>query len=111
MDEGLKRQAEQFDLQSLKDSLNKHDENIASLRMAIEHQHQFISQEENMIDVINRPDNTADPKLIEIDTARLKDSIAAHRVDISVFEGGIKEEEARKRDTETMIIYLEIQRQ
>jgi len=103
----LKDQAQNYDLESLRRSLLKHDENIRSLDSAVDNAERVISEEENMISVINRPDNTTNPELVRIDSGRIRDNMDRHRAEISLFKSEIKEEEARRRDTERLIMYLE----
>ncbi len=108
MDQRLKEQADLYDLESLIRSLKKHDENRISFETTIQRQEDTIIHEEDMISVINRPDNTTNEKLVLIDTERLRDNIARHRQEVALFKNEIKEEQARRRDTERMILYLEM---
>lgn len=108
MNQSLKKQAENYDINALRKSLSKHDDNIQSLEDAIDRANEFIEQEQEMIQVINRDDNPADKKHIEIDTARLQDSISHHKSEIAVFESEINEEKARKNFTERLIMYKEV---
>jgi hypothetical protein len=78
------------------------------LDLAIVRQEDSIRQERIMIQSINQPDNTANKKLIEIDTGRLRDNIDRHLEEINLFKNAIKDEEARRRDTERLIMYKEI---
>lgn len=109
MDQRLKDQAKRYDLESLKKSLLKHDENIASLALAVERQESAISDEQMMINAINHSDHQGNVKLIEIDTLRLQANISRHRIEIDLFKQEIKDEEERRRDTEQMVMYLEAQ--
>jgi hypothetical protein len=79
------------------------------LTKAVELQELTISNEQVMINTITAPGHQANPKLIEIDTLRLQDSISGHKDEIDTFEKEIKDEQGRRRDTEQMIMYLEIQ--
>ncbi len=107
MDQRLKDQAKSYDLPSLRKSLEKHDDNISTLDEEVVRQEDLIENEQMMISVIGRPDNEANKRIVEIDTAKLKDSIQVHRSEIALFKSEVKQEEARRRETEQMIMYLE----
>ena len=103
----LKSQAENYDLESLKNSLDRHDENIESLQVAIKHQEEFMDNERYMISDL-QADKSLDQEHVRIDVGRLKDNIARHKEEIRVFKEEIEQEQARRRDTERLIMYKEM---
>ena len=108
MDEKLKKEALSYDLKSLKNSLAQFDKNIESLEISISREQDAIDGEKDMIRAINDSSNKADPKLKQIDTARLQDSIAGHNTNIDTFKTAIEEELVQARKTQRMITYLEV---
>ena len=101
----------EYDLESLRSSLSQFDKNIESIELVITRLKDSIKSEEEMLRVLNDPSNpnlATHAALIEIDSQRIRESINGHYLEISNFDEEIKQEQARKLDTEKLIMRIEL---
>lgn len=101
----------EYNLESLRSSLSQFDKNIESIELVITRLKDSIKSEEEMLRVLNDPSNpnlVTHAALIEIDSQRIRESINGHYLEISNFEEEIKQEQARKLDTEKLIMRIEL---
>ena len=101
----------EYNLESLRSSLSQFDKNIESIELVITRLKDSIKSEEEMLRVLNDPSNPnllTHAALIEIDSQRIRESINGHYLEISNFEEEIKQEQARKLDTEKLIMRIEL---